>query len=58
MTVVVIVILVARQDAIMGFTNPMAVLIVMDGAEQSFPAAANLVTVLIIVIGIIRSAFS
>ena len=42
----------------MGFTNPMAVLIVMDGAEQSFPAAANLVTVLIIVIGIIRSAFS
>ena len=30
----------------------MAVLIVMDGAEQSFPTSADLVTVLIVVIGI------
>lgn len=52
MAMIIVVILVAGQDAIMGSADPMAALIVMDGAKESLSTVANLMAVLIIVIGI------
>lgn len=50
MAVVVIVVLIARQDAVMGLTDPMPILIIMDRTEQNLPTAAYLVTVFVIMV--------
>ena len=51
MAMVVIVVLVT-QDAFVGSADPVAAFIIMDCAEQAFPAAPDLMPMLIIMVGI------
>ena len=40
------------KDTVVRYANLVSLLIIMDGAEQAFPAAADLVPMLIIMIGV------
>ena len=51
MAMIIVMVLVA-QDAFVGSANPVTAFIIMDGSEQAFPAASDLMAMLVIVIGV------
>ena len=54
-TIVIVVIM--FKETLVGVTNLMTVLVIMDGTEQTFPAISDLVSVFIVMVGIPEQGF-